>query len=203
MLDDLALFRGVQRRDVAAWAAFVDRFGPVLLAAVRRSGCTRGEEDEVVQTTWQRLYDGAPDIAEPNALPAWVLRTARREAWQVVRRRRAAVEVELEAGAPRAAALTEAPDDTLARLEQVQRVRDAVDGLGGKCAPLLRALFLEAEADYVELSARLGMPVGSIGPTRQRCLAKLLTELARRGITAEDFGGPRISGAAASSREAR
>jgi len=193
-LDDSRLFAGVQGRDPAAWEAFVDRFGPLVLAAVRQAGCTGGEEDEVVQAAWQRLYTHAPSIVEPRALPAWVLRVARREAWLVVRRRRTGEHLDALAGAERAEAVEPAPDERLAALEQVQLVRDAVAGLGGRCTPLLRALFLEVDApDYAALSVKLDMPIGSIGPSRQRCLAKLALALERSGVTAEDLDESRIT----------
>lgn len=194
-LDDLELFASVQAREPAAWAAFVDRFGPLILAAVRRTGCTGGEEEEVVQATWQRLFTHAPKIAAPRALPAWVLRVATREAWLVVRRRRSSHDVDARVGAERAFATDRAVDEQLAALEQVQLVRDAVAALGGRCTPLLTALFLEADApDYGALAARFGMPIGSIGPSRQRCLGKLAAALERAGLTAADLDEPRISG---------
>ena len=185
---DEALFLGVQRRDPAAWRDFVGRFGPLVLALVRRVGCTAGEEDEVVQLTWERLLQHAAQINTPRAVPAWVLQVARREAWAVVRRRREGQHIELAAGAERAHAAEVGADVELQRLERIQLVRDAVDHLSERCAGLLRVLFLDAEEpDYIAISARLGMPIGSIGPSRQRCLAKLAAELERRGVSASDL----------------
>jgi len=192
---DEALFLGVQRRDPAAWRDFVARFGPLVAALVRRIGCTPGEQDEVVQATWERLLQHAARIQAPRAVPAWVLQVARREAWLVVRRRREGHHTEFAAGAERAAETDVAADVEVERLERVQLVRDAVDGLGERCAALLRALFLDAdEPDYITLCARLGMPIGSIGPSRQRCLAKLAADLERRGVTAADLEDSGIGG---------
>jgi RNA polymerase sigma factor (sigma-70 family) len=189
MLDDDRLFAGVRARDPAAWEEFVERFGPVVHAAARRAGLRRDEVEDAVQSTWSTLLRHAATIREPRSLPAWVVTTATRAAWRIGRRQG----LERQARSDREAALelpNSAPgaDREAEQLERVQIVRDELQRLDGRCGELLRGLFLDpGEPSYEELSARLGLAIGSIGPTRQRCLARLAAALERRGFSA---GGP-------------
>ena len=203
--DDTALLAGVARRDSAAWDRFVGRFAPLVLATVQRAGCRQGEDEEVVQTTWQHLYDHAPRIGAPRSLPAWLVRTARHEAWRTVRRRAHGATLEADVGRERAAATDPPAEVDVDRMERAQLVRDGVDALGGRCGPLLRRLFLsEDEPDYGEVSRALDIPIGSIGPTRGRCLTRLAAWLAERGVRGlENHGEPRISGAGEGSGRTR
>ncbi len=187
MLANDELFAGVQRADPDAWAEFVDRFGPLVQALAARSGLDVAEAEDVGQATFAALLRHAPLVREPRSLPAWVLVTARREAWRLRRRRRRSAAVEEEVGRGRAAELEEPLDVDLERLERIQLVRDALARLGGRCAALLCGLFLDdPRPPYETLAARLGIAVGSIGPIRQRCLAKLALDLAERGFEPED-----------------
>lgn len=183
MLADDELFAGVQRAEPDAWEQFVDRFGPLVQALAVRSGLDAGEAEDVGQATWAALLRHAPLMREPRSLPAWVLVTARREAWRLRRHRRRGATVEEEVGRERAAELEEPLDVDLERLERIQLVRDALTRLGGRCGALLGGLFLdEPRPSYESLATRLGIAVGSIGPIRQRCLAKLAQDLAERGF---------------------
>ncbi|MCB9913801.1 MAG: sigma-70 family RNA polymerase sigma factor [Planctomycetes bacterium] len=179
MIDDGdALFAGVQRREPEAWARFVDRFGGLVAAVPRRAGLSDADVDDVVQATWVQLLRHAPLIREPRSLPAWVLTTVSRETWRVKGGRRTvtlvAEEDETQAEGD--------PLDDLARLEAAQLVRDGLSRLGEPCRGLLGALFLRQPApSYADLADELGIAVGSIGPTRQRCLARLAADLERHG----------------------
>lgn len=161
------------------------RFGPVVRAAARRAGADLSSLEDVEQATWTMLLRHAASIREPRSLPAWVVTTATREAWRLGRRSRRRDEAESRHGEECSEALDE-PQDAV-RLELVQAIRDGVGRLDTRCRGLLHALFLDPEtASYEELSKDLGLPQGSIGPTRQRCLAKLGRELERRGLRLED-----------------
>lgn len=188
MLEDAELFARVQAADPAAWAEFVDRFGPAVQALARRAGLATAEAEDVVQSTWAVLLRQAGALREPRSLPAWVLTTARREAWRVQRRRRQRHEAEADASRPEAAPEDTDLDAEFERLERVQLVRDGLARLEGRCGALLAALFLEdPRPAYEDLSLRLGLPVGSIGPTRQRCLAKLARLLEEQGFRPESL----------------
>lgn len=189
------LFLGVQRNDPEAWRVFVDRFGPHVASAASRAGLRGGDVDDVLQSTWLQLLRHATAIREPKSLLAWVLTTAERQAWGVRERqaRRRALPVE---GVPR----EDSPDsggdavDEQVRIEDILAVRGAVQRLGPACRRLIEALFLGAQAPaYGELAERLGVPVGSIGPTRQRCLAKLALDLERAGFGGGPSGGREVA----------
>ena len=185
---DRALFQGVQERDPDAWARFIDRFGPVVRAAAYRAGLKADALEDAEQATWMVLLRHAPLIREPNSLPRWVVTTATREAWRRARRdqgrrdaeslHREDLERDAEAGDLATGAI---------RLELVQEVRDGIQALDGRCSKLLQALFLDpGSPSYEELADDLGLQVGSIGPTRQRCLSRLAELLARRGVSIEE-----------------
>jgi RNA polymerase sigma factor (sigma-70 family) len=165
-----AMFERARSGDDAAWSALVDRYGALVYTVARRAGLAGDDADEVFQTTWIQLHKHLALIREPKSLPGWIARTASREAWRVGKRRR---EVHDPDDAPEREH-GEVPDDVAERLERAQIVRDALARLEPRCKELLGALFLEAhEPSYGELAARLGVPIGSLGPTRQRCLARL------------------------------
>jgi len=186
---DPELVRRCREGDAVAWEALSVRYADVVYGVARRSGLGATEAGDVVQEVFLALFKSLGRLQRSERLLAWILKTARREAWRQVRRARGA------ARRDRAASRSEAasgplPDETMARLEQEQHVREAYQALTERCRRLLDALFFEADTEsYAEVSERLGVPVGSIGPTRRRCLAALEKALAKRG-----FGPPDVSG---------
>lgn len=157
--------------DQAAWSALVDRYAGLVYAIARAHRLDEPACDDVAQAVFAALVRRLPELREPRALPGWISTSAQRECWRVrARTRREPVGTPADDGSP----VQPAPD-RLEAIEQAQRVREALDELGGRCRDLLVALYMTgtAEPDYPALSRQLGMPVGSIGPTRARCLAKL------------------------------
>lgn len=155
--------------DQAAWGVLVREYGGLVFAVARRCGLAEDACEDVAQITFASLASHLGSLREPAALPGWLATTARREA---IRRSKA--------DGPRQGSLITiepASDDrppSIEDLEDHQRLRSALERLGDRCRKLLRALYFEASTpDYRGIADRLGMPVGSIGPTRQRCLAKL------------------------------
>ncbi|QDU69515.1 RNA polymerase sigma factor [Engelhardtia mirabilis] len=187
--EDDQLFAGVRDGRIDAWERFVVRFGPIVRAAARRAGLRGDAVDDAEQSTWTVLLRHASHIREPRSIPAWVITTATREAWRMGSLKAREHEVgqgrRADLGLPTTAA---AADELPARLEQVQLVRDEVARLDGRCRALLTTLFLDpATPSYEEIASRLGIPAGSIGPTRQRCLARLALALERRGFDDDSF----------------
>lgn len=154
--------------DQRAWSALIDTYAGVVYAVARAHRLDEATADDVAQTVFARLARSLPTLEEPQALAGWLATTARRECWRLLRidqRDRKAVR-----HAPTEAEL----DDAMRSIESAARVREALVELGGRCQELLTALFLSASPpDYEAISRSLGLPVGSIGPTRARCLAKL------------------------------
>ncbi len=145
---------------------------PVLWHVVRAYGLERTLAEDVVQTTWLQLVRGHGAIADSRAVSAWLTTTARREAWKVgkaVGRVDTAESDDLDALLPEQASAEEhaALDD------ENRRLWAAVRRLAERCQRLLRVIAFEDRPDYARLARDLSMPVGSIGPTRSRCLAKL------------------------------
>jgi len=181
---DAELFEDLRRQKPGAWERFVRRFLPVVYAVPRRMGLSDADAEEVTQATWIVLHRHLRWIDKPASIASWVLTTATREASRIQRsqRRRADVEGQHARGAePR----TEpSPEEGVAHLELVHAVRAAVEELGAPCRDLLMALYFSPASQYREVSERLGMPLGSIGPTRQRCLERLFRKLDRGDLAA-------------------
>lgn len=153
---------------------------PVLWQVVRATGLDRERAEDVVQTTWIALVDHADSISTPQGISAWLCTSARREAWRAGRRasRERPVEDEVLAhGLPD----HESPEHQVVLDDEAALVRACVGRLPERCQKLLRIVAAGPRPNYTDVAATLGMPVGSIGPTRGRCLDKLRQELVQAG----------------------
>lgn len=145
---------------------------PVLWHVVRAYGLDQHQAEDVVQSTWMTLVRKSDSIAEPRAVGSWLTTTARREAWrssQVAGRMTVVEDEVLE----RRAETVPGADGAVVAADEAQRLWSQVGRLSARCQRLLRVIAFSDRPDYQGLAADLGMPVGSIGPTRGRCLAKL------------------------------
>ena len=168
--DDLAqLLERLQAGDEAAWEQMITRLSRVVYSIPRRLGLSHSDSEEVLQETLFALFRRVRWIHTPNALLQWAAVTARRQSWFQLRMRPSGDEPDdqLPADWP-------SPAELLTEIEQHERVRGALASLPLRCRELLEALYFRREKpSYDELSGELRMPRGSIGPTRQRCMAKL------------------------------
>jgi RNA polymerase sigma factor (sigma-70 family) len=176
---DGELFLAVRRGDPGAWDALVDRFAGRVWAVARAHRLSNADAEDVSQVTWLRLVTHIDTIRDPERVGAWLATTARHECLRLLRKAGREIPVdeedEMEPVLP-----VDAPVDTrLLTDERDQVLRDALAQLSPQCQRLLRVLMADPEPSYLEVSAALGMAVGSIGPTRQRCLAHLRARLAR------------------------
>jgi RNA polymerase sigma factor (sigma-70 family) len=158
--------------DVVALDELVRVMTPVLWHVVRAYRLDTDVAEDVVQTTWLALVRSRDSIQEAAAVGGWLTTSARREAWKVAKATGRGIPVEDEELARRL------PDERSAEAEVVRRdgesqLWDAVDRLSERCQALLRIVAFEHRPDYTKIATDLGMPVGSIGPTRGRCLQKL------------------------------
>jgi len=158
--------------DAVALDELVGVMTPVLWHVVRAHRLSTEVAEDVVQTTWLALVRSRDRIEEPAAIGGWLTTTARREAWRVAKASGRALPTEDDELA------RVLPDETSAEAAVVQqdgdaRLWEAVDRLGERCRQLLRIVAFEHRPDYSKIAADLGMPIGSIGPTRGRCLQKL------------------------------
>ncbi|WP_260857332.1 RNA polymerase sigma factor [Microbacterium sp. 1.5R] len=145
---------------------------PVLWHVVRAYGLERTLAEDVVQTTWMRLVRGAHSITESRAVAAWLTTTARREAWRAGKAHARVDTTETDALDTLLPEQVSA-EERAATGDESRRLWGAVRRLTDRCQRLLRVIAFDDRPDYARLAADLAMPVGSIGPTRQRCLAKL------------------------------
>lgn len=150
----------------------VVELSPLLWQVVRAQGLGREAAEDVVQCTWLNLLRDLDRIHTPVALTAWLVTAARREAWRAGAASRAEHPVDREQltglADPRPL-----PEDSVLLAEQHRAVWRAVRALPERCQELLRVVAFVQRPDYDEVAVALGMPRGSIGPTRGRCLAKL------------------------------
>lgn len=166
------LVRAAGQGDDAAWEALVERFSGLVWAVARGHGLSASDAADVSQTCWLRLAEHVERIRDPQRLGGWLATTARNESIDLLRhaRRCVALGEEWEVAIPAECA------DVATRLLDGERDRAlwrAFDSLPPRCKTLLRVLTMDPAPSYVEVSAALGMPVGSIGPTRGRCLQSL------------------------------
>ena len=157
--------------DQGAWDALVQRHTGLLWSIVRSYRLGNADAADVVQTTWLRLVEHMDKIADPERVAGWLATTARRECIHLMRRtdRHAESSAEL----PDLQDDGPAPDEALLRDERDAELWRALARLDELCQRLLRVLMADPPPAYADVAAALGMKVGSIGPTRGRCLDKL------------------------------
>jgi RNA polymerase sigma factor (sigma-70 family) len=156
--------------DESAWNEIVDRFSGLVWAVVRGYALDPADALDVGQTTWLRLVEHLDRIREPEHLGAWLTTTARRESLRLIQlRRRECPTEELED----VDALEPEPLEGLIQAERKEALGRAVTTLSSRGQALVRLLFSDEEPSYGQISVRLGMPIGAIGPTRRRCLDQL------------------------------
>lgn len=157
--------------DQAAWDQIVERYAPLVWAVCRRFGLVGADAEDVGACVWLRLVEALQTIREPAALPGWLATTARRECMHLLRTRNRQIPVEDD---ERLVDETDAAADEWLLVQERQiALREAFDELSERCRRLLSMLFADPPTPYAEIGAVMGMAVGAIGPSRQRCLGKL------------------------------
>jgi len=160
--------------DQQAWDALVERYAALVWSICRRHRLDRADAEDAAQTVWLRLVDHLDRLRDPDALPGWLVTTTRRECLQVLDTARKTDTLGLivdarDAPDPQAAAA----EQELLAAERRAALREAFTGLPPHCQRLLVLLTQDPPVSYAEISARLGIAVGSIGPIRRRCLDRL------------------------------
>ena len=161
--------------DQSAWSAIVSRFGGRIARVARGYGLNAHQADDVAQETWIRLYRGLGRVRDPHALGAWVDTTARRESLRALKRRSREDLTDEELGS-NAADFTDPDEELLA--ERRAALAAALARLPEHQRRLMECLLAETEPSYADVSVQLGLPIGSIGPTRGRCVERLRRMLA-------------------------
>lgn len=155
--------------DQGAWRSLVDRYAGLVYAVARAHRLPADVCDDVAQSSFAALAANIDRVQSELAVASWLRTTATRESWRAGKKLRRVVGVEIEDAGGGSPAGTE-----LEEIEEHQRLRWAMERLDERCRKLLTALYFRSGGvSYDEISERLGVPRGSIGPTRQRCLQRL------------------------------
>jgi RNA polymerase sigma factor (sigma-70 family) len=186
-----ALVARVCDGDQEAWNEIIERYAPLVWSVCLRHQLSRPDIDDVGQSVWLLLVENIGKLRDPAALPGWLATTTKRECLRVLRatRRHDHADLPAEEQMP--------PDPDAATIEQevitAERnaaLRAAFAELAPSCHELLSMLIKDSPLSYADISSRLGLPVGSIGPTRARCLDRLRRSPHLTGILGD--GAPHV-----------
>jgi len=169
-----ALVEAARRNEPCAWSQLVQRFTPLVRTTAKRYRLNEHDAEDVGQVVWLRLVEHIHGLREPLALPGWIATTARHESIRLagVRGRTQLVDPQ-DIPAHEVAGDCPDVDAHLLQDEEVEAVREGLAELPTPQRDLLLLLIAEPRPTYQEISLKLGMPLGSIGPTRGRSLARL------------------------------
>jgi RNA polymerase sigma factor (sigma-70 family) len=181
-----ALLARARAGDQAGWNGLVDRYQDLIHSITRAHRLSPADAADVYQITWMRLFEHLNRIENPERLGAWLATTARRECLRIHSRSGRQVLIADEAGFQPFEDHVEPVDQGLLRSERITILRRALEMLPERCQRLLRAMMREPPPSYEEISMAFGMPIGAIGPTRGRCLARLRRHIEECGYQRED-----------------
>jgi len=165
-----------------AWSELIDRYSRLIFSIPLRQGLTREEAADVYQAVCLDLVAELPKLRDPQALPAWLIRTTSRKVgkWRRRNERYVPDEGDIAESAPDQ---DELPDSVMEHLQRTQALRNGIDALPDRCRAMVRMLFFETPArPYKEVAQALGVATGSIGFLRMKCLDKLRSVVERLGL---------------------
>lgn len=168
------LVAGAGNGDQQAWDELVARFTPLLVGIIRQYRLSGGELEDVAQTVWLHLVEHLHQLRDPRALPSWIITTSRRESIRHLNRQRRStpfdpLDPDRDEPDPRG---TE-PEAEMIQSERHQALLAGLAELPTRQRQLLLMLIEDPTPSYAEISTRTGIPIGAIGPTRARALARL------------------------------
>ncbi|MEV5736095.1 RNA polymerase sigma factor [Streptomyces sp. NPDC004596] len=182
-----ALVRSAADGDAAAWKALVEGLSPLVWSVVRAHRLSDADAHEVYQTAWFRFAQHLHRLREPDKAGSWLASTARHECLKVLKGLTRLTLTDDPQVLDRASE-ERTPEQSLidseeeaAQAERIRRLWQEFEALGERCRQLLRVLMASPPPSYLEVSAALGIAVGSIGPLRQRCLRRLRARMDERG----------------------
>jgi RNA polymerase sigma factor (sigma-70 family) len=172
--DVASLVRRATAGDKSAWEALVDRYSRLIWAMTRDFRLAEIDAADVVQATWLRLLEHIGRIEYPERIGSWLATTARHECLRHLAASKRFMLVDDHDTVLGAAPVQQAGvDERLLAEERAQEVREAIATLPTRSQQLLELLMADPPVSYTEISDQLGLPIGSIGPTRGRCLQRL------------------------------
>jgi RNA polymerase sigma factor (sigma-70 family) len=159
--------------DLQAWNRLVDQYSKLIWSITTNFKLVESDAADVVQTTWMRLIEHIDRIEQPARVGSWLASTARNECLRHVAARKRIVLVQEDGELDSADRHVPEVDEALLANERAHYVREAMSHLPPHWQRLMELLMTDPPASYSEISDQLGLPIGSIGPTRGRCLARL------------------------------
>ena len=169
-------FSAYRAGDHQEMGRLVDLLTPLLWHTARAQGLSAAAAEDVSQTAWLRLIDHADAIEQPRAVLSWMVTTVRRESWRA-HKVAGRDSTDLDA-VPEPSSAEPGPEQEVVLGERQRVLWTHVHQLTERCQHLLRVIAFSDRPDYAAIAASLNMPVGSIGPTRGRCLHSLRSSLA-------------------------
>ncbi len=192
---DVALLVVAARRgDEEAWNAIVERYLPLVYSVTRAHRLPQRDAEDVNQTVWLRLIEHLDDIREPRALPKWIMTTTKHECLRLIRSRQREVPIDPLVESSLETTEQHEIDADMLRAERHQVLRDALAELSPRHRELLLLLMADPPISNREISRLLDIPIGSIGPTRARCLERLRATPAMRAFLAEGHEAENVGG---------
>jgi RNA polymerase sigma factor (sigma-70 family) len=185
----VALVNRAAGSDPAAWDEIVERYAPLVWSICTRFQLSNHDREDVGQNVWLLLVEQLGKLREPAALPGWLATTTHRECLRVVTAARKSQR--LGTGLDDATQFVDATviDEEILMAERNAALRAALAELPPRCRQLLAMLTADPPSSYADISAGLGIPVGSIGPQRARCLERLRRSQALSGLGEADIDG--------------
>jgi RNA polymerase sigma factor (sigma-70 family) len=169
---------GCRKGDVGAWQRLLDRYERLVFSVPRRYGLSREDAADITQITFTILVQSMDTLPEDSSLGAWLASVARRHTWRLLKRRRHEEAGVHDSSSEDPTLLSTGGTEDLEHWELAEWLNYGLSLVSKTCRDLLSALYLESEQpSYAEVAARLWMAVGSVGPTRIRCLKRLREEL--------------------------
>jgi RNA polymerase sigma factor (sigma-70 family) len=180
--DDERLVRECLAGNEEAWSQLVDKYKALIYSIPVKYGLPPHEAADVFQSTCMELLTRLPELREPRALPKWLMQVAHHQCYRVKRQQQRLVsrDAEPDLPEPETPAIAEI---VVQQTQEEQMLREAMAGLSPQCRRLVELLFFETPPrPYTEVAAELGLALGSIGFTRQKCIERLRRNLGDLGF---------------------
>ncbi len=181
--NDTKLVKACLSGDEEAWSLLIDKYKALIYSIPVKYGLSREEAADVFQATCTELLVRLPDLREPRALPKWLMQVAHHESYRWKRQSQRTVSRDDEETDLPEPATPSIAESLVQQTQEEQMLREAMAVLKPQCRRLVELLFFETPSrSYTEVAAELGLAVGSIGFTRQKCLERLRGQLAELGF---------------------
>jgi RNA polymerase sigma factor (sigma-70 family) len=180
--DDTRLVKECLRSNEEAWSLLIDKYKALIYSIPVKYRLPPQEAADVFQATCAELLVRLPELREPRALPKWLMQVAHHECyrWKRQQQRMVSRDAEPDLPEPETPAIAES---VIQQTQEEQMLREAMSSLSPQCRRLVELLFFETPArPYADVAKELGLAVGSIGFTRQKCMDRLRRQLDALGF---------------------